>query len=141
DRHHFLFGDGIAHGVFAELHLAPDFSCALRNWHGRRMGTWRIPGDGNLADRSARVVLGDPTAGLRFWLSVGGSRLLGGVSVLRLARTVCGGYAAGVPCHFYSRAGAGIAGMAAPAHRGDCFLEKCADRPATALGPLSFRVF
>src|SRR2546430_1546158 len=44
-----------------------------------------------------------------------------------------------VPCHFYSRAGAGIAGMAASAHRAKRLLEKCADRSATALGALSLR--
>ena len=83
------------------------------------MGPGRIPRDGNFADGDARVVLGDFAAGLCLWLSAGGSCLLGGVSVLRLARPLRGGRSAGIPCHFHPCTGAGIAGMATSPHRAD----------------------
>src|SRR2546430_14524970 len=50
DRHHLLLSHGVAHRVLSELHLAADLPRPLRNRHGRRMGTWRVPGNGNPAN-------------------------------------------------------------------------------------------
>ncbi len=76
DRHRFLFSDRIAHRVRAELHRVLDPARALRNWDGRRVGTGRIAGDGDVAGESARPFLRHFAAGLRFWLSAGSDRLL-----------------------------------------------------------------
>src|SRR5262249_60306132 len=91
DQYYFLFAHGIAYSVFAELHRPVNSSCALRNWHGRRMGIGRVVGNGNAANSSAWTVLGNFAAGVCFRLSVSGSCLLDRVSVLRLARSLRGG--------------------------------------------------
>src|SRR5439155_2573615 len=137
DRHHFLFGHGIAHGLFSKLHLVADFSRALRNRHGWRMGTRRVAGDGNPSDRSARIVLGNFAARLRVWLSAGGGCVLDCVSVLRLARSLRRRSIAGISCALYPDAFAGIAGVVASARQDARILERCASRAKTPLGTLS----
>src|SRR5215510_5225243 len=62
DQHHLLLSYGIAHGVFPELYLAAHLPRALRNRHGRRVGTWGVAGNGDASDCSARVVLRNLTA-------------------------------------------------------------------------------
>src|SRR5581483_3559259 len=98
DRHHFLLSHGVAHRVLSELHMAVDLSRALRNRHGRRMGTWRVTGDGNPADCSTWVVLGNFTTRLCVWLSAGGRCVLDRVSILRVARPLRRGSAARISC-------------------------------------------
>src|SRR5437867_6444857 len=103
------------------------------------MGPGRISGDGSVAHRRAPVVLGNFTTRLRVWLSLGGGRLLGSISALRLTRTLRGRSVSGVPCDFYSGARAGIAGLVAPTQHGDGFLQQPANRPPTTLGSFPLR--
>ena len=91
--HHFLFADGIADRVFAELHRVSHFSRALRDRDGWRVGTRRIARDGKFAGARPRPGLRDSAARLflRFPSRCGGllARLpvtLGGGHFLSWAR-------------------------------------------------------
>src|SRR6266581_5787000 len=101
------------------------------------MGTGRVAGDGNFADRSARIVFRDFATGIRVRLPAGGDCVLAGVSVLRLARPLRRGRAPGVSCAVHPGARAGIASLVAPAVRDSGFLDAAADRPQTPLGAFS----
>ena len=111
DRYHFLFADGIAHGVFAELHCAADFPRALWGRHGRRVGIGRVAGNGNIANSSTRTVFGNFAAGLHVWLPVRRSGLWDCLPDFWVARIVCGWRAAGGVGHLHSRQSSGIACM------------------------------
>ena len=114
DRHCFLFAHGITHSIFAKLHLAADFSRALRDRHGWRMGTRRITGNGIASSGRARVVLRNFAAGIYVWLFVRRASLRNCISALRLARIVCGRHAASAIGYLHSRQGSRVASLAAP---------------------------
>src|SRR5437660_898468 len=102
----------IAYGVCPEFYGFSASARALWRGNGRRMGTGCIPGDGNFADRRARVVLGNFAARLCVRLSAGGARLWNCVSVFRMARIVRRRCVAGIFGHLHSRACAGITRVA-----------------------------
>ena len=115
-----LMADIIFYSVMELLTaFAPNFTIflvaarALRNRHGRRMGTGRVARDGIVADRSARIVLGNSATGLCVRLSPRRARLLDCVSVFRMARAFHCRRAAGAAGDLHSRARAGITGLGA----------------------------
>src|SRR5262249_7917097 len=103
----------------SELHLATDFPRALRNRHGRGMGSWRISGNGNVANCSTRIVLGNLTTRVRFRLSAGGHCVLDRVSILRVARSFHSRGVTRISCALHPDEGARVAGLAAAAARGE----------------------
>ena len=103
------------------------------------MGTGGVAGNGNLADRSAGIVLGNFAARLRVRLSAGSSCVLDRVSVVRLARSVCRRSASGVSCALHPGTRARITCVAAPAARDGGFLERGDARGQTTLGAFCLR--
>src|SRR5947207_1508263 len=101
------------------------------------MGAGRVAGDGNFADRSARVVFRDFATGVRVRLPAGGDCVLGGASVLRLARPLHCRRAPRLSCAVHPDARAGVARLVAPAVRDSGFLDAAADRAQTPLGAFS----
>src|SRR5262249_40446295 len=111
--------------------------CALWSWHGRRMGTWRVSGNGDPADCRPRIVLGNFTTRICVWLSARGACVLACISVLRMARSFRSRSVAGISCAFHPDEGAGIAGLVTAAGRDTWFLERFARCNKTPLGSLS----
>src|SRR6202022_894689 len=86
-RHHLLFADGIADRVGSQLHGLSHLARALRNRHGRGMGTGRVARDGVVAHTSARFVFRNLATRLRVRLSARRVGLLDNLSFLWLARS------------------------------------------------------
>src|SRR5215470_4385185 len=141
DQHHFLFADGIADSVFAELHRAAYFSGPVWDRNGRRVGVGSVTGNGNIAYSSTRIVLRNFAARICFRLPLGGGCLLDRVSTLRLARSLhCRRVSSGSG-HLYSCACPRIACLVTTTAYDGRFLggsPRCAQKP---LGAFSLRGF
>src|SRR6516164_2276259 len=75
------------------------------------MGTGRVAGDGNFADRSARVVFGNFTAGIHVWIPVRRGGLRDCLPGIWVARLVCRWRTAGAVGHLHSRQSSGVTGL------------------------------